>query len=89
MFRYARRWHDRCPFPGALTPATSTTEKVSFRQINKETGNRIRYKKVDADTDEEVSAFGKCESQSLKSDSRMMVRRPTFRATRRPVRISS
>jgi DNA end-binding protein Ku len=37
-------------------PATSSTEKVAFRQINKETGNRIRYKKVDADTDEEVTA---------------------------------
>lgn len=42
-----------CPI--ALTPATSTTEKVSFRQINKATGNRIRYKKVDAETDEEVT----------------------------------
>jgi DNA end-binding protein Ku len=41
-----------CPI--ALTPATSSTEKVSFRQVNKETGNRIRYKKVDAETDEEV-----------------------------------
>jgi DNA end-binding protein Ku len=41
-----------CPI--ALTPATSSSEKVSFRQVNKETGNRIRYKKVDAETDEEV-----------------------------------
>jgi DNA end-binding protein Ku len=42
-----------CPI--ALTPATSSSEKISFRQVNKETGNRIRYKKVDAETDEEVS----------------------------------
>ncbi len=42
-----------CPI--ALTPATSSSEKVSFRQVNKETGNRIRYKKVDSETDEEVS----------------------------------
>jgi DNA end-binding protein Ku len=41
-----------CPI--ALTPATSSSEKVSFRQVNKATGNRIRYKKVDAETDEEV-----------------------------------
>lgn len=40
--------------PVALTPATSSSEKVSFRQVNKETGNRIRYKKVDSETDEEV-----------------------------------
>ena len=42
-----------CPI--ALTPATSTSEKISFRQVNKETGHRIRYKKVDAETDEEVA----------------------------------
>ena len=42
-----------CPI--ALTPATSSTEKVSFRQVNKETGNRIRYKKVDSETGEEVT----------------------------------
>ena len=38
----------------ALTPATSSSDKVSFRQVNKQTGNRIRYKKVDSETDEEV-----------------------------------
>ncbi len=41
-----------CPI--ALFPATSEREKISFHQINKETGNRIRYKKVDADTGDEV-----------------------------------
>jgi len=43
-----------CPI--ALTPATSSSEKVSFRQVNKETGNRIRYKKVDSETDDEVTS---------------------------------
>jgi DNA end-binding protein Ku len=38
----------------ALYPATSASERVSFNQINKKTGNRIRYKKVDAATEEEV-----------------------------------
>ena len=37
-----------CPI--ALFPATSESEKISFNQINKQTGNRIRYLKVDADT---------------------------------------
>src|SRR5689334_26530 len=41
-----------CPIQ--LFPATSEREKVSFNQINKETGNRIRYRKVDEDTGEEV-----------------------------------
>ncbi len=38
----------------ALYPATSSTERVSFNQINKNTGNRVRYKKVDSETDEAV-----------------------------------
>jgi DNA end-binding protein Ku len=41
-----------CPI--ALYPATSEREKVSFNQINAATGNRIRYRKVDAETGEEV-----------------------------------
>src|SRR5437660_11307850 len=41
--------------PVALYPATSDSEKISFNQINKKTGHRIKYLKVDADTGEEVS----------------------------------
>jgi DNA end-binding protein Ku len=41
-----------CPI--ALFPATSEREKISFHQLNKETGNRIRYRKVDAGTGDEV-----------------------------------
>jgi DNA end-binding protein Ku len=41
--------------PVALYPATSDSEKISFNQINKNTGHRIKYVKVDADTGEEVS----------------------------------
>jgi DNA end-binding protein Ku len=40
--------------PVALYPATSESEKISFNQLNKQTGHRIRYLKVDADTGEEV-----------------------------------
>src|ERR1700751_1470358 len=39
--------------PVALYPATSDTEKVSFNQINKNTGHRIKYARVDAETGEE------------------------------------
>jgi DNA end-binding protein Ku len=41
-----------CPI--ALFPATTEREKISFHQLNKATGNRIRYKKIDADTGDEV-----------------------------------
>ena len=40
----------------ALYPATTSGERVSFNQLNKNTGNRIRYKKVDAETQEEVAS---------------------------------
>jgi DNA end-binding protein Ku len=43
-----------CPI--ALYPASSEREKISFHQLNKETGNRIKYRKVDAETGEEVES---------------------------------
>ena len=42
--------------PVALYPATSERDKVRFHQINKNTGNRIRYLKVDAESEEPVEA---------------------------------
>ena len=42
--------------PVALYPATSDSEKVSFNQINRKTGHRIKYTKVDAETGEEVAS---------------------------------
>src|ERR1700738_3861346 len=41
--------------PISLYPATSESEKVSFNQLNRKTGHRIKYAKVDADTGEEVA----------------------------------
>jgi DNA end-binding protein Ku len=40
--------------PVALYPATSESEKISFNQLNRKTGHRIKYAKVDAGTGEEV-----------------------------------
>jgi len=40
--------------PVALYPATSESEKISFNQLNRQTGHRIKHMKVDADTGEEV-----------------------------------
>ena len=39
-----------CPI--AVYPSTSSTERVSFRQINKKTGNRLRQQLVDEVTRE-------------------------------------
>ncbi|MEA2906371.1 MAG: end-binding protein Ku [Alphaproteobacteria bacterium] len=43
-----------CPI--ALFPATSEREKIRFHQLNKGTGHRIKYKKVDAESGDEVEA---------------------------------
>jgi len=41
-----------CPI--SLFPATSEREKIHFHQINRKTGHRIKYRKVDAETDRDV-----------------------------------
>jgi DNA end-binding protein Ku len=46
-----------CPI--ALSPATSSSERISFRQINKQTGNRLRQQLVDEVTREPVDAADK------------------------------
>jgi DNA end-binding protein Ku len=43
-----------CPI--ALFPATSGREKISFHQLNRNTGSRIRYRKVDAESGDDVEA---------------------------------
>jgi DNA end-binding protein Ku len=43
-----------CPI--LLFPASSDREKVSFHQLNRKTGHRIHYRKVDAETGREVDA---------------------------------
>jgi len=42
--------------PVALFPASTEREKITFNQINKKTGNRIKYHKVDAETGDEVDS---------------------------------
>jgi non-homologous end joining protein Ku len=33
------------------TPATSASEKISFNQLNQQTGDRIKYMRLDAEED--------------------------------------
>jgi len=46
-----------CPI--AVNPATTSSERVSFRQINKKTGNRLRQQLVDEETREPVDTADK------------------------------
>src|SRR3978361_1740000 len=42
--------------PVQLFPATSTKERVAFHLLSRESGNRLRRKLVDPDTDEAVES---------------------------------
>src|SRR3954447_26733703 len=46
-------------WPIALYPAVSAAEKISFRQVNRETGNRVRQQLVDTVTGEVVASHNK------------------------------
>ena len=46
-----------CPI--ALYPAISAAEKISFRQVNRETGNRLRQQLVDTVTGAVVESHEK------------------------------
>src|ERR1700722_6807764 len=54
--------------PVALYPATSESEKISFNQLNRQTGHRIKYAKVDADTGEEVAGEDIVKAYALDKD---------------------
>jgi DNA end-binding protein Ku len=54
--------------PVALYPATSESEKISFNQLNRKTGHRIKYAKVDADTGEEVASEDIVKAYALDKD---------------------
>jgi DNA end-binding protein Ku len=45
--------------PVALYPAVAARERISFRQVNKQTGNRLRQQLVDVVTGEPVQAHNK------------------------------
>ena len=45
--------------PVALYPASTSSERVAFRQINKQTGNRLRQQLVDDVTREPVESHDK------------------------------
>lgn len=59
--------------PVALYPATSEAEKVSFNQINKATGHRIKYLKVDAETGEEVPSDAIVKGYKIDTDTYLEV----------------
>jgi non-homologous end joining protein Ku len=60
-----------CPI--ALYPATSATERLSFRQVNRRTGHRLKHKLVDSVTGEEVASSDKARGYEIASDEFLLV----------------
>jgi DNA end-binding protein Ku len=60
-----------CPI--ALNPATSSSERISFRQINKKTGNRLRQLLVDEGTREPVETQDKGKGYEVSKNEFMLL----------------
>ena len=59
--------------PVSLWPATSPSERIAFRQINTQTGNRIRYQSIDEGTREPVDTANKGKGYEVEKDQFIMV----------------
>jgi DNA end-binding protein Ku len=57
----------------ALYPATSTSQRLRFNVINRETGNRIRNEVVDAETGEPVEPEDRVKGYKLEGDQYLML----------------
>jgi DNA end-binding protein Ku len=57
----------------ALSPATSSSERVSFRQINRKTGNRLRQQLVDDQTREPVDTADKAKGYEVAKNEYLMI----------------
>jgi DNA end-binding protein Ku len=60
--------------PVALFPATSEREKISFHQLNKKSGHRIKYRKVDSETPYYIAPNGEVGQQAF-----AVIREPSAR----------
>jgi DNA end-binding protein Ku len=59
--------------PVALYPATSAAERISFRQVNRRTGHRLRHKLVDSITGEAVDTSNKARGYEVGENEFLLV----------------
>lgn len=59
--------------PVALYPATSAAERLSFRQVNRRTGHRLKHKLVDAVTGEAVNSSNKARGYEVGENEFLLV----------------
>jgi DNA end-binding protein Ku len=75
-----------CPI--ALYPAIAATERISFRQVNKQTGNRLRQQLVDAVTGEPVQSHNKGRGYEVGENEFLLVPDEELEAARQEARNS-
>src|SRR5215217_5792183 len=73
-----------CPI--ALYPAISAAERVSFRQVNKQTGNRLRQQLVDSVTGEAVDPDEKGRGYEVGDEQFLLVEDEELEAARQAPR---
>lgn len=64
--------------PVQLFPATSAKERVSFHLLNRETGNRLRRKLVDPETDEQVESEDQVKGYQVGKNEYVLVEEEEF-----------
>ena len=74
-----------CPI--ALYPAISAAEKVSFRQVNRETGNRLRQQLVDTVTGEVVGSQNKGRGYEVGENDFLVVENEELEAAQQEARV--
>src|SRR5947209_5024650 len=72
--------------PVALYPAVAASERISFRQVNKQTGNRLRQQLVDAVTGEPVQAHDKGRGYEIGENQFLLVRDEELEAAKQEAR---
>ena len=73
-----------CPI--ALYPAISTSERISFRQVNKATGHRVRQQLIDSVTGQAVEPHEKGRGYEVGENQFVLVKDEELEAARREAR---
>jgi DNA end-binding protein Ku len=73
-----------CPI--ALYPAISAAERISFRQVNRETGHRLRQQLVDSVTGEVVESRSKGRGYEVGEDQFVVVQDQELKGARHEAR---
>jgi DNA end-binding protein Ku len=74
-----------CPI--ALYPAISAAERVSFRQVNRQTGNRLRQQLVDSVTGEAVQSHDKGRGYEVSQNQFVMMEEEELESAQQEARI--